>query len=165
MSKPPKTPRPKKSPVLPPRENDQLILTIGMAHEKLIGRVAVSWSRLEGAMEDLIWHLLGLKIGLGRIVTSRMDATGKIRMLREVGELTLTEYQWHKLSPIIDRIDVLREERNTIIHGTWGRNSQGVPIALSFRPKPLAQDQVDPKHFQIRGCGQLFTILTLEGSN
>jgi hypothetical protein len=36
----------------------------------------------------------------------------------------------------------LRENRNTIMHGTWGRNEAGIPFAISLRFTPLAPDQV-----------------------
>jgi hypothetical protein len=115
--------------------------------EKLIGRVAVEWPRLEGVMEDFIWHFLGLPIETGRIVTGRLDATAKIRMLRALGELKLPEQRWHVLSSILDKIDMLREERNIMVHGTWGRNPGGVPIAISLRIRALAPDQVVSETF------------------
>ena len=112
-----------------------------MNTEKLIGRVVVEWSRLEGLMEDFIWHFFGLPIETGRIVTGRLDATAKIRMLRALGELKLPEQRLHVKS------DMLREERNLMVHGTWGRIPGGVPIAISLRIRPLAPDQVVSETF------------------
>jgi len=116
--------------------DDDLILTIGLNTEKIIGRVVVEWSRLEGVMEDFIWHFTG-----------RLDATAKIRMLRALGELKLREQRWHVLSSTLDKIDMLREERNMMVHGTWGRIPGGVPIAISLRIRPLAPDQVVSETF------------------
>jgi hypothetical protein len=147
MSKPPKIPRLPKPQVAPARGDEELILTIGLNHERLIGRIVVAWSKLEGVMEDLIWHFLGLQIEQGRVVTGRLDAVAKIKMIRALGEPKLAEALWHQLSPIVDRIDLLREERNIIVHGTWGRNAQGVPIAISLRFKPLAPDEVVSETF------------------
>jgi hypothetical protein len=146
-SKPPKIPRPPKPPIAPARRDEELNLTIGLNHERLIDRVIVAWSKLEGVMEDLIWHFLGLQIEQGRIVTGRLDATAKIKMIRALAEPELSETHWHRLSPILDRIDILREERNTIAHGTWGRNSQGIPIAISLKFNPLAPDEVVSEAF------------------
>jgi hypothetical protein len=121
-----------------------------MNHERLIGRVVVAWSKLEGAMEDLIWQLLGLDIEQGRVITSRLDAVAKIRMIRSLGEPALTEPQWLSLSETMARIDILREDRNTILHGTWGRDPAGVPFAISLRFTPLAPDQVVSESFPDR---------------
>jgi hypothetical protein len=147
MPKPPKTPRPTKPPMLPPRENDQLNLTIGLIHEKLIGRVVMEWSRIEEVMGEFIWFLLKLEVDYGRVVTTRLDATIKIKMLRELGELRLRETHFHELSQILDHIDILRDDRNFIVHGIWGRNLQSIPIALSLRPKPLAPGLIVSEEF------------------
>jgi hypothetical protein len=148
MASPPKFPRPQKPPVLPPRPDFWPDPTIAMQFERFIGRAVVGWSKLEACMEDFIWRLLDVPIEQGRIVTLRTDSVGKIRMLRQLGELILAEAQFHRLSPTLDEIDVLREDRNSIIHGTWGRSGPGgVHICLSLRPKGLAPDQVVAESF------------------
>jgi hypothetical protein len=101
-------------------------------------------------MEDLLWSFLKLDIEPGRVVTARVDAVGKIRMLRTLGELEMPEEMFHRLSPILDEIDVFREERNTIAHGTWGRQRIGtewVHVCLSLKFKPLAPDEVVAESF------------------
>jgi hypothetical protein len=147
MAKPPKTPRPNKGPILPPQENERVELSIGRAHEKLIGRIVVGWSRVDGILEDCIWELLNVKIEVGRVITARLDASSKIKMIRALSPVILTEAQLHKIVPIIDRVDILREVRNQIIHGLWGRNEWGIPFAISLRTKPLERDQVVSEPF------------------
>jgi len=147
MTKPPKTLRPPKGPIRPPQERERLDPTIGITHEKLIGRIVVAWSRIEGILEDFIWHLLELEMEVGRTVTTRLDATAKIKMIRDLSEMKLSQPLFHRLSPILDQIDVLRDDRNLIMHGTWGRNELGVPIALSLRAKPLAPNQLVSEEF------------------
>ena len=99
-------------------------------------------------MEDLIWTLLKLEIEQGRIVTARMDAVGKIRMLRHLGELEMTEEQFHRLSPALDEIDILREDRNFIVHGTWGRAGfDRTHFCLSLRLKPDSVENVIGESF------------------
>src|SRR5689334_11631608 len=45
-------------------------------------------------------------------------------MLRALGELKLPEQRLHVLSSILDKIDMLREERNLMVHGTLGPESR-----------------------------------------
>jgi len=118
MGKAPKTPRPQKSPVLPALENQIVDPTISMLTERLIGRAIVAWSKLENCMDDFIWALLAVPIEQGRVLTVRMDAVRKIQTLRRLGELVLSTEKFHVLSPILDRVDILREDRNLIGHGS-----------------------------------------------
>lgn len=132
MAKPPKVPRPVKPPVLPPRPEQEFSPTIGLNQEKLIGRTVVAWSKLEACMQDFIWYFLDLEMDRGRVITDRSDVTARIRWLRQLGQLRLPEADFHILSPILDRIDILREDRNFIVHGTWG-TSDTEPVCLSVR--------------------------------
>jgi hypothetical protein len=148
MATPPRFLRPQRPPVLPPGPNQQVVVTVSMQFERLIGRAVVAWSKLEACMEDFIWSLLDIPIEQGRVMTLRTDAVGKIRMLRRLGEMVLTEAQFHTLSPTLDEIDVIREDRNSIAHGTWGRTAPSmVHVCLSLRPQGLAPDQVVSETF------------------
>jgi len=87
-------------------------------------------------MGDAIQKMLGLDLEYGRIITGRLDATNLIRMLREIGGLYFEEPDFHTLWTICDKIDILREDRNLIVHGTWGRSDDSsAPMALSLRIK------------------------------
>jgi hypothetical protein len=147
MIKPPKVPRPVKPPIQPPRTDDQLNDSVGLIHEKLIGRLVIAWSKLESTMGDFIWDLLGVEMRLGRFVTGRMDATAMIKMLRDIAPLRLSENHWHRLSPLIDQTDIVRDDRNLIVHGLWARTKDGTPIVISLRQKPLEADQVVSETF------------------
>jgi hypothetical protein len=109
---------------------------IGLLHEKRIGRLVAAWSRLEQEMENLIWHFLELRIEYGRIVTTRIDASTRIQMLRMLGRLEYDNDVLDNFNHILDEIDNVREDRNFIIHGVWGSIfPNGPPIAFSLRPK------------------------------
>src|SRR5712672_1255861 len=118
MEKPPKTPRPKKPPIQRHVPGDEGINSIGMIQEKLIGRFVVEWAKLEACMGDAITDLFGVEFTYGRLIVSRMDATGLIKMLRDAGALRLPQRDFHKISLICDRIDILRDDRNLIVHGS-----------------------------------------------
>lgn len=114
--------------------------TIPMSQEKWIGRVIVEWSKLEATMEDLIWHFLDLPIEFGRILTAKSSAEYKMTTLRALNDLvfgrTFDLHLQDYLKEVLDSIDLLKDDRNFIIHGTWGRlKPGGVPIVLSLRAK------------------------------
>ncbi|MBW0004301.1 MAG: hypothetical protein JO216_12510 [Hyphomicrobiales bacterium] len=99
-------------------------------------------------MGDLIGFLLGdLEFALARAVTSRLDATSMIRMLRYLAAISLSENHFHKLSPILDKIDYVRDDRNLIVHGIWARNSRGTPLAFSLRQKAPTPTEVVAETF------------------
>jgi hypothetical protein len=139
MTKPPKTPRPIKPPIQRADPSDVGDPTIGLIQEKLIGRAVVEWAKLEACMGDAIGKLLNLEFQYTRLITARMEAVALLRLLRDVGELRLEESDFHKLSVICDKIDIRREDRNLIVHGSWGRTSAvgngTIAIALSLRIK------------------------------
>jgi hypothetical protein len=148
MAKPPKTPRPEKPPFLPFRKDHAVSPRISDAQKIRIGTVIERWSKLEATMDDLIWTMLKLRFEVGRLITNRMDTTGKIRLLRQAGSFVLSEEQFHRLSPIVDQIDILREDRNFIAHGSWGTlMPENVPICSSVRPNAKNPDEVAAETF------------------
>lgn len=148
MGKPPKIPRPQKPPVLPALENQIVDPTISMLTERLIGRAMVAWAKLENCMDDFIWALLAVPIEQGRVLTVRMDAVRKIQTLRRLGELVLPTEKFYLLSPILDRVDILREERNLIGHGSWGRSGYDkVTVVVSLKPEALKADEAVSETF------------------
>jgi hypothetical protein len=162
MSKPPKVPRPVKPPIRPAEPGEQLSAALGSIHERLIGRVVVAWSRLESAMGNFIWLLLDLDVAIGRILTARMDAAAMIKLLRELGEATLSESYFHEISTVLAQIDIVRDDRNLIMHGLWKRNSRGTPMASSLRQKPPSPTQIVSETFddnRMRGLIQTIDAL------
>jgi hypothetical protein len=132
LSKPPKPPF---QPIRPEQVTDG---RVGMAHERLIGRVVSRWAKLENAMNDLILNIIGAKFEDGRLLIERLDATRLIAILRVLGERYLSEddepSSRSKFLDILDKIDHLRDDRNNITHGTWGEIDL-VPVVMSLRAK------------------------------
>jgi hypothetical protein len=136
--------RPERLSVQPANPDDPIFETISLSQERLLGRFVVEWAKLENTLDDLIWHFFDLPIAYGRIVTSRMDATGKITMLRPLNDMSFSlsspDYAVHSyIKECLEQIKFLREERNLAVHGTWGRRRRTigsfVPIAFSLRIK------------------------------
>lgn len=109
----------------------------GMQHERLVGRVIIEWARLENVLNDIIWRLLNLSFEDGRAITGRADATSKISLLRTLAPRHLaSDDKLEALLFALDAIDALRDDRNFIAHGAWGRiEPEGIPMAASLRSK------------------------------
>jgi hypothetical protein len=164
MTKPPKTPRPPKPPIKPAHPNHVPDPTIGLIQQKLIGRVIVEWAKLEACMGDAIHKLAGIEFEVGRIFTARLDAVTLLKTLRELGSLQLPESEFHQLSTICDKINIRRDDRNLITHGTWGRTKgQNDAFAVSLRIKSDDPSDVVSETFPHRRMKEITSdILSLK---
>jgi hypothetical protein len=128
--------RPEKPPLRKTNPGDFNDPSIPMSHERLIGRLVTRWAKLEATLDDLIWQFLDLPLEFGRIITARMDASNKSKMIRALSEMVFDQLLNDYTRDLMDRVDFLKDERNFVVHGTWGRkNPEGVPIAMSLRSK------------------------------
>lgn len=147
MAKPPKTPRPQKPPIQPPRQDEKLEGNISLVREKLIGRLVINWSLLESSLNNLVWDFLNLDVSRGRVMTSRMDVRNLVSTIRDLGAICAEESDFFKLSPILDEIDILREQRNLVVHGIWAVTKRGETVSMSLKTKPLEPDQLVAESF------------------
>jgi hypothetical protein len=97
--------------------NDFYKPEIPAALEAVIGRAIIQWSRTEQAIEELIWHFLGLPISEGRVITSPLDAKYKISMLRGLGIQRIKGNRIKDFHTVIKRLRSLYEHRSTMAHG------------------------------------------------
>jgi hypothetical protein len=131
-----KTSRPQKPPITPRRPDQWFEPSLSTFQERRIGRVVVAWSKLENAMDDTIWQFLDLDLIHGRKITRRMDTTAKIGLLRVLSEARLSEERFQSIADTLDLIDLCREDRNFIVHGTWATSMpENIPIAASIRAR------------------------------
>lgn len=109
---------------------------VPMWHERLIGRLIVDWAVIEALMQEIIWAILDIDISDGRIITARMDARRKMQWLRSFSKKHLEDDSFNTLADILDGIELLQDDRNFIVHGTWATMQRtGIPIAASLREK------------------------------
>ncbi|AGK58262.1 hypothetical protein HYPDE_32948 [Hyphomicrobium denitrificans 1NES1] len=109
--------------------------SVGPIQYRLIGQFLVEWSKLEAALDDLIWRILGLSDDDGRVITTKFDARTRIEVLIVLGQRYFEGWRLRFLVAALDATDNLREHRNFIAHGVWGRMSGGVAVAMSLKPK------------------------------
>ena len=128
---------PEKPPVQKLRPDQYLKPTISDDQTHRIGQVIVSWSKLEAAMEDMIWMLLDLEDEDGKFLTKRLGADAKVQLLRGIGSRHISdEALLAKFNETMRYVDELKECRNFIAHGTWGTlMPDDIPVALSLKPK------------------------------
>jgi hypothetical protein len=130
--------RPAKVPVVPMPPGCEPKPEITSFHASLIGRVVSEWSKLEHSLDDLIWTLTGLSFEDGRVLTSRNDAKSKISILQVLAPRYLDGADLQKIDEALVMADFLRDDRNFIMHGSWGTIQPiDEPIALSLRAKSL----------------------------
>jgi len=134
--------KPKRKKFIPPkppfkemRPDHKPVFGVRMQQERLIGRVAIEWSRLENVLNDVIWRFLNLSFEDGRALTGRDDAA--INLLRVIAPRHLTnDDKLEALLLALDAIDSIRDDRNFVIHGAWGHvEPDGTPLAVSLRAK------------------------------
>jgi hypothetical protein len=98
-----------------------------------IGLVALHWSHLERAVEQLIWSILELKLPDGRAITADFPMRARLKMLRK-----LINARHSPMLGIIDdligNIHTLEDDRNLIVYGIWGRHDgSSDPSATSLK--------------------------------
>jgi hypothetical protein len=143
-----------------------------LIHQKLIGRLVLSWSLLEGSMQTLIWTFLNLSMSDGRIITSRLDAASMIPILRALGTRFLVPDRLQEFLDDLVTVDGYRNDRNFIVHGTWlVLQPDDLPAAMSLRPEAEAGGVVTetfpPQRMReiihaIRHCNRKFLNLESE---
>ena len=92
---------------------------------QLIGRVAAEWSRLEHALDRIIWTLAGTLYPDGACITSQLlGATARYKVI--YAQLSLRATQDSQFRGYLPRIRTLmeksyepQEKRNRIIHDAW----------------------------------------------
>jgi hypothetical protein len=137
----------------------------------MIGRVMITWSKLEAAIQGVIWTFLALSLEDGRILTARNDVQANLIILRALAKRHLGEAAFNELTPVLDRIKARQEDRNFIAHGTWGTLMPGMlPVAMSVRTKAPDDSLIVSESFPsermteivdgINGC--LLALIALE---
>lgn len=136
MFKRTKKPKPEKPPRVAQRTDQFYTAQMSTDHLTHIGRIVAHWSKLEGAMQEVIWEFLELPIDSGRIITERLDVTSKLRISRALAVRKLTGETLENFLTVMDVIENRQGDRNFIAHGLWAHlMPEDVPIAMSLKPK------------------------------
>ena len=103
----------------PTRQIDPQIL-------ECLGEFVVVWSLLENVVADLFVATISSDIGNLLVVTKNVSAStisGWVRTM--IGVRVTPQETADELRELLNEYDVLRAERNALIHGLWGTNKSG----------------------------------------
>lgn len=117
----------------------QTTFYLNLTHEHLeaIGRVTVSWSFLEHAIEVLLWGLANLKEPEGLLVTHKMNLERRLDIVK-VLYLQLPEDEQKTFKELLDTLDGLKNLRNDLVHAYWSPvNKKPSRYAQAFKLKSL----------------------------
>ena len=134
MAKLPKQPKPEMSAPIDLRGMGKTKYGIGPVTEKLIGRFVVAWSRAEAVLGDLAWTILDVSEEDGRVVTSRVDASTRIDIVKAFAERYLQGDDLEVVAKILHQAELCRDARNLIVHGSWGTlGGTSTPIVMTLK--------------------------------
>ncbi len=93
-----------------------------------IGRVAITWSYVERAVQLCIWELAGLTPNIGESVTAQLGLRSRIELLQTLVHERISDTKTgERLRAISQQItNDLTPKRNRFIHGQWLSVGHGV---------------------------------------
>jgi hypothetical protein len=91
---------------------------------RAIGAVAIAWAKLENSLNDLIWTIQEKDLQTGRIETQELQITKLLSTLQNTAKSHLIGDKFSNerraLDNIIKFVHATKQERNNVIHGSWG---------------------------------------------
>jgi hypothetical protein len=135
---PVRQPKPQRPPVEPRDPNKAYVEEITDEQLRLIGSAISVWSKLEKAIEEVIWALLDTDISIGRVVTGKLDAAHKLELFRGMTRIKIGVEELESINILAGRIQELYGHRNMFAHGHWVTTTpDNMPATISFRDKLL----------------------------
>jgi hypothetical protein len=129
---------------------------LSASHLNGIGLVASEWSYTEMVLEQLIWQVAGLDNERGYSITTHLGSETKINMLEALAVNRLPEPNLKtELKSCIDKLRLLRTDRNNIVHSIW-LNPKNDPVSgLLLLGKQKGGRRPTPNMVKITAKGKL----------
>ena len=103
-------------------------------HLQAIGRICALWSSAENVMEHLIWAMIPTSINYGRAITTHAPNEARVNMIHALAnEKGLSDDIKGELKSLTDNFNLLRDNRNEIVHSSWGGDAVE-EIAHGYKP-------------------------------
>jgi hypothetical protein len=131
-------------PISPASSENKLSPHVPISTIKLIGTVVVMWSRLENALNDLIWTIEGKEFRIGRLETQDLEL-GRLLSALQRSLLAIpgpkNKEERKSVTNLINEINRFKTERNAVVHGLWS-SMDGIPVVGSLRFDRLSDDNI-----------------------
>ncbi len=99
-----------------------------------LGLVARNWTLAEQAIEQIIWYYLKLPVGIGRSVTVHIQNASRLSVIRNLLEhFEKDEKAKNRIVGALAAFDVLRQNRNVLIHSTYAVEIDFIELARTNR--------------------------------
>jgi hypothetical protein len=106
-----------------------------------LGDIVMQWARLEGLLAEFLTFLLMAKPSYVYVLNQDVASSTQLKWIRTLVEVRVTNDSTKQgLSRLFARIDAVREERNTYVHGVWGPSTE--PLAATVQTIKLNRAEI-----------------------
>ena len=99
-------------------------MSISDEHCLAIGKISVAFAELESWLSSFIWSLISSEQHIGQMVTAEMSFSRKLDLLVSLFQYRCKDTQeCDQLKSLITRLSDLEQQRNTVQHSLWIRQS------------------------------------------
>jgi hypothetical protein len=96
-----------------------------------LGLFMVRFAHLENCLSNLFVKMTGGEPGLMIVVTANVSQTSISDWIRTILEIAHSPHEWaNEIRSILDDLDELRAERNTLVHGLWTTDSAAGSVVV-----------------------------------
>jgi hypothetical protein len=103
-----------------------------------LGRLVMEVSNLDSALTQLIAALTEMKITYALILVHHQQFSSKIDALRALFRLVYPsehDAQYQPVKDVLDRVKVVGDFRNSVVHALWEVDEAGTPHVVRFRAR------------------------------
>ena len=131
-------------------------MTISDKHCRTIGKISVAFAEIESWVGFFVWALIGPEQHIGQMVTAEMSFSRQLDLLSSLFQYRCDDPEkLDDLKALILRLTELEQQRNTVLHSLWIRQSSNPSEAARLkitakRKKGLAHSKevVKPKQLE-----------------
>lgn len=105
-----------------------------MSTALLLEKSASGLTELESRLSSFIWSLIGPDQYVGQMITAEMSFSRKLDLLSSLFQYRCMDTQQHNLiKKLVTRLSNVEQERNTVQHSLWIRQSNNPSEALRLK--------------------------------
>jgi hypothetical protein len=90
-----------------------------------LGEIVIAWARVEALLAEFLSFLLEADPGSMYVLNQDISSSTQLKWIRTLAGMRFAdENTVSNLAILFDRIDSVRGERNTYVHGVWGTSTE-----------------------------------------